>query len=250
MCNFEHISLIFVNTSIQSPGSASSLFHGIYTLPDAAHILHVPAFKLRRWLDTEAPVPHAEGVLAETATFYGISKVGIRGEAHQKHVDFLTLIELFTIYQLREAGVSFPEIRVVRSELQEEFSTEHPFALKGLLSDGRKIAREINQRDLLLLNAQGQRGFSAVLEDFFKRIDFEESSKLASRYHPCGRESAVVVDPRISFGRPVLEGTAIATETLLSLYKGGETPELIAEQFEIGEAAVQDALNFENWQAA
>lgn len=237
-----------MKSSTQSPARLKPSFLGIYTLPDVAHILNVRAAKLRRWLDTEATVP--AGAVAEDATPYGLSKAGIRGEAQEKHVDFLTLIELFTIYQLREVGVTFPEIRVARHELQEAYASPYPFALKGLLSDGRKIAKEVNQSDLLLLNAQGQRGFGAVLKNFFKRIDFEESTELAKRYHPCGRESAVVVDPRISFGRPVLEGTAIATETLLSLYKGGEAPELIAEQFEIEESAVHDALSFETDKAA
>lgn len=146
--------------------------------------------------------------------------------------------------------MSFREIRAARGELQSEFETEHPFALEGLLSDGKKLVKELNESEYLLLNAQGQRGFSSVLKDFFKRIDFEESSKLARRYHPCGRDSFVVVDPRISFGRPTIEGTGIATETLLSLFRGGETTELIAQQFEIEESFVRDALDFETGQAA
>lgn len=224
-----------------------SIFQGIYTVPDVSHILGLPLVKLRRWVNVISSVG---GVVSEDVTSYGLSKKSIHGQAREKHVDFLTLIELFTICQLRDAGVRFAEIRAARNELKEEFQTDHPFALRGLLSDGRKIAKEVSQADLLILNAQGQRGFGAVLKDFFERIDFEQASQLAGRYYPCGKESAVVVDPRISFGRPVVKGTAIATETLLSLYRGGETPELIAAQFEIEESAVRDALTFETGKVA
>lgn len=212
-------------------------------MPDAARILGLPLPKLRRWADLEVSL---EGVVCEDATPYGLSKEGIRGKGIETHLDFLSLIELFTIYQLREAGVRFPEIRAARSELTEEFQTTHPFALKGLLLDGRKIATELTDTShLLILNDQGQRAFGAVLKDFYTRIDFEQASQLAERYYPCGKDAAVVVDPRISFGRPVIKGTAIATETLQALANGGEPPELIAEQYEISEASVRDALEFE-----
>lgn len=226
-----------------------SLFLGIYTLPDAARILELPLAKLRRWVGSAAKV--AGVAVCEDSTPYGLSNQGVYGAGIEKHLDFLALIELFTIYQLREAGVSFPEIRAARSDLMQEFQTTHPFALKGLLSDGRKIATELkDSSQYLILNDQGQRGFEAVLKHFFLHIDFEQASQLAERYYPCGKEASVVVDPRISFGRPTVTGTAIATETLQSLFNGGETPEIIAGQFEISEKAVRDALAFESRRAA
>ena len=235
-------------TNISAQAPRKSIFQGIYTIPDAAHILKVPLVKLRRWLKTEA---EAEEVICQESTRYGLSKTGINGEGTERHINFLSLIELSTIYRLRDSGIGFVEIRAVRSELSKKYKTEYPFALKGLLADGRKIAKELDKpNDYLLLNAQGQRGFKPILKDFFTRIDFEETSQLAGCYYPCGKEASIVVDPRISFGRPTIKGTAIAVETLKALSKGGEPPNQIAEQYEIKESDVEQALEFAIPQAA
>ena len=228
--------------------SSPSLFQGIYTLPDAARILQLPLPKLRRWVGAADGSSGAD--VGRKAPPYGVTPTDIRGSGRDKHIDFLTLIELFTIYQLRKMSVGFREIRAAHSELQGKFETHHPFALKGLLSDGQKIVKELDHEAYLILNDQGQRGFRAVLEDFFTQIDFAQASRLAERYYPLGKDASVVVDPRVSFGRPVVRDTAIATETLFSLYKGGETEEFIANEFEIEESEVCDAVRFETRQAA
>ncbi len=239
------ITFMLYMSTTQSP--SKSIFQGIYTIPDAAHILRLPLAKLHRWLK-KADV---EGVMCRESTPYGLSKAGIYGEGIERHINFLSLIELFTIDKLRQFGIGFAEIRAVRSELSEEYKVEYPFALKGLLSDGRKIVKELSKPDeYLILNTQGQRGFRSILKDFFTRIDFEQTSQLAECYYPHGKEAAIVVDPRISFGRPTIKGTAIAIETLEVLSKGGEPPSLIAEQYAIRESDVQEALRFATAQAA
>ena len=42
---------------------------------------------------------------------------------------------------------------------------------------------------------------------------------------------AVVVDPAVSFGRPVLEGTGIPTEILAQRYKAGDSYEQLVEDY-------------------
>ena len=222
-------------------------FKGIYRLPDAALILGIPLPKLRRWLKTDFSDMNS---VCEGANPYGVGTSGICGESHDKYINFFSLIELFTVFQLRKGGVSFKEIRAVREGLKQDHNTTHPFAMKGLLSDGKKMTRQQSDGESLLLNEPGQRAFYGFLKAFYERLDFSEASDLAIRYYPLGRDSSIVVDPRVSFGRPVIKGTAITTETIRTHFTGGDQPKSIAVDFEITEIQVDDALEFENSLAA
>jgi hypothetical protein len=76
---------------------------GVYTLPDAARLLGLPLPRLRLW------------VLGRDAA----EALGHRGTGKDRTFDFYTLIELFTIGQLRAQGLSWPTLRKARAELME-----------------------------------------------------------------------------------------------------------------------------------
>ncbi len=141
-------------------------------------------------------------------------------------------------------------VRQARAELMERFQTPHPFALKGLMTSGRTLIKSLNEDILLELGTRGQTAFSKVLEPFCAGLDFDQASSLASRYFPLGREHPVVVDPRRAFGRPVIEGTNLTTEAVMSLLRGGESAENVAESFRISTEAVLAAKAFELQKAA
>jgi uncharacterized protein (DUF433 family) len=71
-----------------------------------------------------------------------------------------------------------------------------------------------------------------------------QETGLAERFWPLGRDSHIVIDPRVSFGRPVIVKTAITVESISSLAAGGEAAENIAAQFDIPLAAVLEADRF------
>lgn len=141
-------------------------------------------------------------------------------------------------------------VRQARAELMERFQTPHPFALEGLMTSGRTLVKSLNDEILLELGSRGQTAFSKVLEPFCASLDFDQASSLASRYFPLGKHHPVVVDPRRAFGRPVIEGTNLTTETIMSLLRGGEAVENVAESFQIPLDAVLSAKAFEQQKAA
>lgn len=210
---------------------------GIYLLPDAARILRVPLTSLRLWVSGRASESNERHFPAGSL----LSK----GTKADKHLDFHTLIELFTIAQLRARGVSMTVIRNARQELSMRLQTPHPFALEGLMTSGRTLIKSLNEEVLLELGTNGQTAFCKVIQPFCERLDFAKRSSLASRYYPLGREKPIIVDPSHAFGRPVIDGTNITTEAILSLLRGGEAVEDIAESFEIDPQAVLAAQAFE-----
>jgi uncharacterized protein (DUF433 family) len=74
-----------------------------------------------------------------------------------------------------------------------------------------------------------------------------------STAHPgqtSGRHSTLHADPEHAFGRPVIEGTNIATETLHAYVKSGEPAATVAEFFELNVQQVEEAVEFETRLAA
>ena len=56
---------------------------------------------------------------------------------------------------------------------------------------------------------------------------------------------AVVIDPRISFGRPVLAGTGIATVIVAERFNAGESMEDLAVDYGRGRSDIEEAIRCE-----
>ena len=214
---------------------------GAYTLPDAADLLGVPLARLCAWV---------RGTAREKKRHFPAGRFASRSEGRDRHVDFYTLIELFTVAQLREKGLSMKTLRRCRKDLAERFDTPYPFALCGLLTDGRRLLKELGEEALLELGTGGQTAFEAVMGPFCERIDFDATSNLAAKYFPLGRDVPVAVSPTHAFGRPVIDGTNLPTETIASLIRGGESIDDVASAYELPPESVEQAWCFEQRRAA
>jgi len=214
---------------------------GVYLVPDAARILRLPADLLRTWVS---------GRKQHEKQHFPLGDIISSGGGLDRHFGFLTLVELYLVAQLRKRGVTMPTIRAARDELARRYNTPHPFALEGILTSGKGLLKELGDGVLLELGTSGQTAIQKIIDPFCTQLDFDQASLLASRFFPLGRNHPIVVDPRHAFGRPVVEGTNITTEAIMSLLRGGEAAENIAESFAIPLAAVNAARSFEQSKAA
>ena len=217
---------------------AARLTGGVYTLPDAAKLLRIDLQLLRRWV---AGYPAS----VSTQQVSGLGPIRSRGAARSRHFGFLTLIEIFTAYQLRRRGFSIQRLRRFRKELSERFKTEFPFALQGLLSSRTELLKEMGNCALLQLGTGGQTAFEDVIRPFCEKIDFDSASKLAARFFPAGRERSIVVDPRHAFGQPVIIGTNLTTEAIALRLRAGETESDLADDFGLSEQQIKEVGEFE-----
>jgi uncharacterized protein (DUF433 family) len=55
----------------------------------------------------------------------------------------------------------------------------------------------------------------------------------------------VVIDPELSFGRPVIAGTGLATEVIADRYKAGESIQELAEDYGRPAEEVEEAIRCE-----
>jgi uncharacterized protein (DUF433 family) len=221
--------------------SADPWNRGAYLVPDAARILRLPVAVLRSWVCGRIDDEHRHFPAGEFET---------HGAGADRHFGFHGLIELFTIAQLRARGIPMASVREARAELMERFNTSHPFALEGLMTSGKTLLKALGDDILLELGTRGQTAFGKILGPFCASLDFDPANSLATRYFPMGRQQPVVVDPRRAFGRPVIEGTNLTTAAVMSLLRGGEKVENIAESFRLAPAAILAAKAFEQQKAA
>jgi uncharacterized protein (DUF433 family) len=216
---------------------------GLYSYPEAARIVGVPASRLRRW---------ASGYRRRTAQGETvITPVVQRYFATDTHVlTFLELVEILFIKLFRTAGVPMAVIRQAAEEATRTFGTPYPLAVKRFDTDGRRIfaalrARSSNERVLIELG-NGQTVFETVVRPFFRKLEYHGEGD-ALRYWPLEREGRVVLDPERAFGQPIDSETGVPTRTLFDAVRAGEGQSLDAAAWWYGVPleAVQAAVCFE-----
>jgi len=206
---------------------------GAFSVPDIALILAIPQGKVRRMLNQVWDERLGKDLIGDTFS--------ITIDDH-KFVNFHTLIELYVYFELRDMKVSAQKIIKTRNAMRKDLLNDHPFAMAKLLSNGKKIWYEFKD---CIVDADGSRqtNFERMVRDYAKKIDFN-GNDLAVRYWPMGKEHRVVVDPLHQFGMPTIADTNINTHTLRGMFRSGESPEVLAEMFDIPLNAVKDALTF------
>ena len=210
--------------------------HGIYTMPDIAHILQVPYHKVGRWVKEYWDNRLASDFEGRYSWTDGMARA----------IGFHTLIELFVFLQLSEAGVRTVEVLKAHTELSKLFNTPYPFATSNIIqkigTDSRKIY--FNEGDDVIFSLDGKKQFNLqFIQDFFKNVDFSNDA-LAARFFPMGKMKSIVVDPEYQFGQPIIHGTNILPLTISNMYKGQDPIEFIAEIYEISEVQVKHAIEF------
>jgi len=208
------------------------LGNGIYTVPDLALILQLPQHKVRRWL-----VDFYDQRLAENKGRYSW------GEGRERATNFLTLIEFYVFYMLREQKIGAGKILEAHKHMSKELKTPYPFASYKLLVNKKHILYGIDEDTWVHADRSNQIVIHKIIEDFFKKVDFSDND-LAKRFWPLGKDHSIVVDPHHQFGQPVIHGTNINAATIFSMYESGEPLPTIGILYDLTEEQVNDAIAF------
>jgi hypothetical protein len=149
---------------------------------------------------------------------------------------FLDLIEARFVRHFDRLGLSPQSIRKVAGKLRERYHVDHPFATnKRFRTDGRKIFMEIVETDeerriLNLMNDNFEMG-PVIEASLFENVLYADD--LSYPWRPVRELPRIVLDPRYAFGRPVIEGAWVPTETLYRAFDAEKSLTLVAEDFEI-----------------
>lgn len=222
---------------------------GLYTFQEASRLTNASPQDLRRWLNGYShKVLHSEGRVKHAPLWETeLAEQEIEG------ISFHDLLEVRFVQAFRKHGVSLQTIRAASEQARALFNHPYPFTCKRFQTDGRSIfataMEETGETELLDL-AKRQFAFTKIIEpSLYRGIEFG-SDELASHWYPMPRSKAVVLDPRIAFGKPVVTSGNIRTSILYDAFKAEENKPFVAKLYDVPLSAVESAIRFEERLAA
>jgi uncharacterized protein (DUF433 family) len=206
---------------------------GLYTVSDISQILDLPKAQVRRYISKYWDERFGRNFLNERYSW---------NEGNVKIVNFYVLIEFFTVFRLKELGVTPYQILKARDIMAKEVDVPYPFASFPILTNGKRIWYEFKDS---IIKADGSRQmyFEKMLKSFCEKIDFN-GNNIAERFWPKGKSNSIVVDPHHQFGQPVIFGTNISAEILYSMYVSGDSISMLSELYDLSRKQVKDAVSF------
>ncbi len=161
------------------------------------------------------------------------------------YLSFLDLIELLLIREFLNQGIGHREVRSIFKEVRARKQVEH-LAYENFFTMGKSVFWEIANGLLLKLSSGGQLGLSQLITELGHQIEFDKVTKLALQWYPMHPDRNVVIDPRVSFGHPVVAGRRITTATLFDLFNAeDQNADHVCEWMNIKSAQLESAIRFE-----
>ena len=215
-----------------------------YGINEAAHYLGIPKATLRSWV---------LGRYYPTGTGKRFFRHIIElPEKERCLLSFVNLVEAHALDAIRRAhGVALWRVRKAVNYLRKELGSKHPLAEQKFVTDRVDLFVEMFGQ-LVNISQEGQLVIKELIRTHLQRIE-RDTSGLPVRLYPFTRErkadepKTIVIDPYISFGRPILAGTGIATTIVAQRYKAGESIEELAEDYGRSRTDIEEAIRCELW---
>jgi len=213
-----------------------------YGIAEAAHYLRIPKATLRSWV---------------VGRFYP-TEVGRKffrplitlPDKRKPFLSFTNLVEAHVLDAVRrEHEIPLNKVRTALDYLRRQFPSKHPLADQRFQTDGLDLFVD-KYRQLINVSRAGQLAMRNLLEAHLRRIDRDEAG-FAVRLFPFTRKRqleeprVVVIDPYVSFGRPVLVGTGIPTAVIAERYKAGESVDDLADDYARPRVEIEEAIRVE-----
>ncbi|HEV2852416.1 MAG TPA: DUF433 domain-containing protein [Thermoanaerobaculia bacterium] len=214
----------------------------IYAISQAARYLRLPQTTLRSWI-LGRRFPRLDGT--------GFSEPLIqKPDPSDERLSFTNLIEAHVLHALRvKHGIAMKAVREALDYAQREFHIDRLLVRQELrAAPGELFLSEYGR--LLSLSPAGQFAMERVLEAYLERVA-RDTEGLPFRLYPFTSPDAskdqrvVAIDPRISFGRPVIARKGISTSILAERLNAGETVRELAYDYDLDEEEVAEAIIYE-----
>jgi uncharacterized protein (DUF433 family) len=219
---------------------------GIYSVPEAARLSAVSTGRIRRWLKGYSYRSAAGEIKKLSPVWRGQHQPG----DSEASLGFLDLIEVRFVNAFLSLGMKWKTIRRAEQRARDEFHTDHPFATKLFRSDGRTVFLNVlDGREKSLLDVlNNQLAFEKVISPYLIGLDFEHNS--AARWWPLAPRKTIVIDPKRSFGQPIVNNAGVPTAVLAKAVQVEGSIETVAKWYRVNLRSVRAAVEYEKCLAA
>ena len=230
-----------------------------YTLDLAARFLLLPKSTLKAWVFGATWKEQGERL----RTFEPL----IDPPNREEHVlSFVNLVEAHVLKAVRRRHlVHMIKVRSAIENLKQRYGTPHPLADIDLLAGGRDLFLE--EHGTLLNLSLGEQVSMDFLAAYLSRIERDFGRPNTPFLAPAIKlfpfvvkpikigtkiieqdSKIIAIDPYVSFGRPIIDGTGIPTEEIAERFWAGDSISDLIEDFGRTQEQIEYALRYETEQ--
>ena len=219
----------------------------LYTQAEAARFLALSETTFRNWARGYHTVVDGREVVG-APILSTVPRAGQRGP----NIPFVGLAEGYALSAIRKTGVPLQRIRPALDRLNDEFGLAHALASRKLFTDGAEVLFDYAEhgddptaaraaRELVVVR-NDQRVFNEIVESYLQRVEFDDEGYARLIRLPAYEVAELVVDPTRGFGQPVFARGGARLEDALSLFRAGESLDVVADEYGIPVNQLEDAV--------
>jgi uncharacterized protein (DUF433 family) len=206
-----------------------------YPLSEVAAYLGIPYQTVRYWVGGRG----------------GVGPIVYPAKVQPPILSFVNLLECHVLDAMRKQhGIRLPVVRRAVETANRLLSSEHPLVEQRFQTDGVDLFIETLGREVLNLSRGGQLGLRQILSVYLQRIEFNAEGA-ATKFYPFvvkagpNEPKIVSISPSIGCGRPVIDGTGIATAVIAARFRAREPISALAREYGRTEEEVEEAIRWE-----
>jgi uncharacterized protein (DUF433 family) len=212
-----------------------------YGMIETSRYLHIPHSTVQFWAHGIDPI------------------VELAVTGRRPTLSFKNLVECYVVQGMRTVyGIKVKKIRAASHWMRNNLASPHPLADYDITTDGINLFLDMDG-NLVCISREGQVAMKPVFEAHLERVQ-RDSSGVAhalfpykTRNHmlePQNAPKVVMINPLVSFGRPILKDSGILSSVLAGRYKAGDTISVLAKSYGREESEIRQAVEWEIGRAA
>jgi len=207
----------------------------------------MPSVTLRSWVRGRSYL--AAGELKRSSILIHLDEP--RGE----YLSFINLVEAHVLAAMRRRhGVKLPKVRRALDYVREQLKSPRPLVDEIFQTDGLDLFVE-RYGDMINVSRTGQKAMRELITAYLRRIE-RDSTGMPVKLYPFTRDSksslspkddprVIVMNPTISFGKPVIVETGIPVSAVYERYIAGDSVAELADDFHLKMSAIEEAIRCE-----
>lgn len=214
-----------------------------YTVLESSHYLRIPSSTLKSWIvgrdyDVRGGRKRSRSLIGPAQT-------------KPMLLSFVNLVEAHVLHAIRHKhGVRLGSVRRALDYVEGKLGERHPLITREFKTDGVDLFIE-QLGELVNASQDGQVALRQFFDLHLRRVEHDEQG-IANRLFPFTRLSHVdqprfiVINPGVSFGRPVIEASGVSTAAILERHQAGESLEHLARDFRLSLPEIEEAIRCES----
>lgn len=143
--------------------------------------------------------------------------------------------------------MSVQDLRKALNYAEKTLRIEHLLLHRDLRAGaGRLFLQQYGK--LVELSASGQLALQKVFEEHLNRVEWAQR-EFPVRLYPFVSEASdarsIAIDPRIAFGRPIVQRAGVSTQAIADRIDAGESAETVAEDYGLSTTEIEQAVVYE-----